>query len=81
MNTPSKEVLIQYRISRARETLKEVESMLEGGYWNAAINGLYYACYYSVTAALLDKGINAQTHAGVRKMFGLNFVHSGIVSR
>lgn len=41
---------------------------------------MYYACYYTVSALLISKGIEANTHAGTRQMFGLHFVKNNIVS-
>lgn len=81
MSEPSKDELIFYRISRAKETLNEVEVMIQNCYWNAAINRLYYSCFYSVIAILLKHDIKAQTHSGVRQMFGLHFVHTGKISK
>lgn len=81
MKKTSKDELILYRIRRAHETLKEVDAMVDNGFWNAAINRLYYACFYSVSAILLHHDIKAQTHAGVRKMLGLHFVQTGKISR
>lgn len=66
--------LVKYRISRAYETLKEAEAMIENQFWNASINRTYYACFYAVSALLLKKGIDTSTHKGVRQMFGLHFV-------
>ena len=54
MDEESKTALISYRIQRAFETLKEAEVMRREGFYNAAVNRLYYACYY-VTIALLLK--------------------------
>jgi uncharacterized protein (UPF0332 family) len=51
------------------------------GYWNAVINRLYYACYYITSALLIYNGHFAQTHSGVIRLFGLNFVLTGIVSK
>ncbi len=73
--------LINYRIDRAFETLKEADKMRENEFWNASINRIYYACYYAVSGLLLKKGIDTSTHKGIRQMFGLHFVQSGIVSR
>jgi uncharacterized protein (UPF0332 family) len=42
--------LLKYRISRSRETLAEAETMMKSGFWNAAVNRIYYACYYIVSA-------------------------------
>ena len=32
------EDLIQYRISRSSETLREAETMIQNKFWNAAVN-------------------------------------------
>jgi len=77
----STEDLINYRINRAFETLKEAEKMVENQFWNASINRIYYACFYSVSALLLKKDIDTSTHRGIRQMFGLHFVQTGIVTR
>ena len=47
---------------------------------NGAMNRLYYAAYYAVIALLLENGITAQTHAGVKQMLGLHFVLTGKLS-
>ena len=73
----SKDALIKYRLDRANETLAEAQLLCDGGYYNAAVNRLYYACYYAAVSLLLKYGINAQTHAGVRTMLGLHFVNTG----
>jgi uncharacterized protein (UPF0332 family) len=52
---------------------------VENKLWIIAVNRLYYACYYPVIALLIDKDIHAQTHSGVRQMFGLHFVKSGLI--
>ena len=41
---------------------------------------MYYACYYVVSALLIQHGIAASTHSGVIRMFGLHFVKTGLVS-
>ena len=73
--------LVKYRMSRAKETLFEVELLLENKLLNTAVNRLYYACYYAVIALLVKSGITATTHSGVRQMFGLHFVKIGLIDR
>jgi uncharacterized protein (UPF0332 family) len=73
--------LINYRINRAFETLKEAEVLMDNEFWNAAVNRIYYACFYSVSGLLLKKGIDTSTHKGVRQMFGLHYVQTGLISR
>jgi uncharacterized protein (UPF0332 family) len=81
MNETNREELIKYRIAKAYETLQVVDIQIENQLWNTAINRLYYACYYAVIALLLKKGIKAVTHAGIRQMFGLHFVKTGIIEK
>ena len=73
--------LVSYRLSKAKDTLSEVDLLINNQLWNTAINRLYYACYYAVKALLIDKGIKAETHNGVRQMFGLHFIKTGIIDK
>lgn len=77
MDEESKAALISYRVQRAFETLKEADVMRREGFYNAAVNRLYYACYYATIALLLKHNIQTQTHNGVKSMLGLHFVSTG----
>ena len=79
MNDDQKNELITYRLKKAKETLLEIELHVENELWNTAVNRLYYACYYAVNALLLSINIQAQTHAGVRQMFGLHYIKTGLI--
>jgi uncharacterized protein (UPF0332 family) len=81
MKEQDRQELIRYRITRALQTLEEVEVLVENKLWNAAINRLYYACYYAAIALLLSKKVVAQTHSGVRQMLGLHFVKTGLIDK
>ena len=69
--------LINYRFKRAEETLREAETLVKDGFYNAAVNRLYYACYYAVIALLAKHRITANTHAGVKQTLGSRFVVTG----
>lgn len=73
--------LVAYRLERAKETIQEAVDMLEKDHYNAAINRLYYACYYAVSALLAKNNIHAHTHSGVKQMFGMSFIVNGKLSR
>ena len=81
MNQEERRELVKYRITKARDTFNEVDLHIENKLWNTAVNRLYYACYYAVIALLVNKDIHAQTHSGVRQMFGLHFVKSGLIDK
>lgn len=72
--------LVHYRIQRSKETMLEARLMIDKGYLNGAMNRLYYACYYSVSALLIQNGISAQTHGGTKQMLGLHFVVTNKIS-
>ena len=68
---------INYRITKAIEALDAAKVLAENKSWNACINRLYYACYYSVSALLLSNNISTQTHAGLKTQFNFHFIKSG----
>ncbi len=42
---------------------------------------VYYACYYMTSALLIKNNYAAQTHSGIIRLLGLNFIIKGIVSK
>lgn len=80
LDKESREALIAYRMQRAIETMKEAEVMIRETFYNAAVNRMYYACYYATVALLLKNDIQTQTHNGVKTMLGLHFVSTGKLS-
>ncbi|RLD65522.1 MAG: antitoxin [Bacteroidetes bacterium] len=81
MNDYNKNDLIKYRLSKATETFSEVQNLVKLGYYNTAINRLYYSCFYAIIALLLNHDISATTHSGVRKMLGLHFISKNKISQ
>lgn len=79
--TPENRIaIVDYRLERAYETLKEADYNTDGGYYNAAINRLYYACYYAASALLLSHEIETHTHNGVKTQISMCFVRTGQLS-
>ena len=80
LDEQSREALIKYRLERSDETLKEVEILTKESHYNAAVNRLYYACFYAVTALLVANGYSSQSHAGTKTLLGLHFITKGLLS-
>lgn len=72
--------IVRYRIQNAKDTLAEIAIHRENGFYNTAVNRMYYACYYSVCAILIANGIETKTHEGVRQKLGQHFVITGKLS-
>ena len=81
MNENRVDDYVKYRIQRAKETLSEIETLIENKFWNTAVNRLYYACFYAVGALLIKNKIETTSHAGARLKFGQYFVKTGIIDK
>ncbi|GHT60788.1 UPF0332 protein [Bacteroidia bacterium] len=66
--------IVDLYFEKANETMSDALLLVNAQRWQGAVNRLYYACYNAVRALLMYNGIHANTHAGVRSQFGLNFV-------
>ena len=73
--------VVSYRLQKAKDTLNEIKDITNLGYWRTAVNRLYYACYYAVSAMLVKHGYSTHTHSGVINMLGMHFVSNGIISK
>lgn len=80
LDDASRQALVAYRRQRAYDTLKEADLMRREGFYNAAVNRLYYACYYAAVALLVKHNYQTQTHSGVKTILGLHFISTGIIS-
>jgi len=81
LNAEERNAVVSHRLQRAKETLKEAADIIAIKHWHAAVNRLYYACYYAVTALLIQNGFATGTHKGAIGLFGLHFVKTGIISK
>jgi len=74
-----KKDLIQYRLERARETLRDARLLYEnGGSPNSVVNRSYYAIFYAVLALFVTINIEPSKHSGVVAKFDEMFVRQGI---
>ena len=76
-----KRALIDYKIERSVETIKTAENNLNLGDLYSAVNRIYYACFYAVSALLLTKNLPSKTHNGTKQLFGKYFIKEGIIDK
>ena len=76
-----RKAVVQFRMEKAKKTFSEITLLTDNALWHTAANRLYYACFYAVTALLIQNGIVAKTHQGVINQFGLHFVKTDIFSQ
>lgn len=73
--------LVRFRIEKARETLEDARILADSGRWNTCVNRLYYACFYAVSALLIQQDLSSAKHTGVRSLFNQYFVKTGKIPR
>jgi uncharacterized protein len=65
------------RIETAHNTFQAAKVLAQNGFWNSAVNRLYYAIFYAVNALLVNNEIYTQTHSGMRSQFSKHFIKTG----
>ena len=70
-----RETIVKFRLEKAKNTLLDFSLLMENKRYMAAANRLYYACFYAVTALLINDKHEAHTHKGVKRLLGLHYVN------
>ena len=66
---------------RAWRTLLAAELLAREGYHEDSVSRAYYAILHAAKASLFVRGVMAESHAAVRRLFGKHLVLSGDVER
>ncbi len=73
--------LSDLREERAREMLEEAKKTFEIGMFKTSVNRSYYAVLHATRSLLILKGFDPVTHEGTFKLFALDFVRTGLISK
>ena len=65
------------RIESANKTFQAAVILAQNGFWNSAVNRLYYSVFYAVNALLISNEVYTQTHSGMRTQFSKVFIKTG----
>ena len=79
--TKANKELVSYRLQRVRESLEDARILANARRWNPCVNRLYYACFYAVSAILIQENLSSSKHTGVRSLFNRHFVKTGKVPK
>jgi len=72
--------LIDLRLEKARECLRDAESMIALDSFASSANRSYYCIYHSIHAVLLTIGFSSSKHTGIIAEFRRVFVKTGVFS-
>jgi len=71
------QALIMLWLEKADDALASAELELNQGHISFAVNRLYYACFYAVTALLLQDEKQFVRHSAVKSEFVKTYIKSG----
>ena len=69
MKPVDRDAYVKNRIETAYKTLEAAKVLTENGFWNSAVNRLYYSVFYIVNAILVKHEIITQSHSGAKVNF------------
>jgi uncharacterized protein (UPF0332 family) len=76
--TENRKVLIEYRLTQARDSIREADVLDQSGMSRRSVmNRLYYAMFYAVLALLQEKEMGTSKHSGAIALFDREFVKTG----
>ena len=73
-------VSAELRLEKARECLKDAETMLAAGSYATCANRSYYCIFHAMQAVLTTVGFSSKKHSGSITEFRKSFVKIGIFS-
>lgn len=74
--------LCTYRLTQAKDTLREADVLLrEGMSLRSVMNRLYYAMFYTVLGLLQTRQLGTSKHSGAIALFDREFVKPGIIPK
>ncbi|MBW2370201.1 MAG: HEPN domain-containing protein [Deltaproteobacteria bacterium] len=71
--------LVDYRLSKARESIKAARIMAKEKMLTFAMNRIYYAMFYAVQAVLGQRTVSFSKHGQVKGYFNRNLIKTGVL--
>lgn len=78
-NEEQRTAVVRYWWSKADASMLSARREFEAGALEFAVNRLYYAVFYAVSAALLDRQLSFSKHSGVRAAFHREIIKNGLL--
>jgi len=68
-------------LKRAKKALRAAQTLRDEKLYEDCVSRAYYAALHAAKAALATMGLDASSHEGVRRMFGLHLVKNGSIEK
>ncbi|MDR1538022.1 MAG: HEPN domain-containing protein [Clostridiales bacterium] len=73
--------LVNYRLERADECLRDAQDDLNADSLYSAANRIYYAVFQSMRAVLARDGVDFSKHSGVIAYFRKKYIKTGLIKK
>ena len=73
--------VVRYWFEKAEESMASARREFEAGSLFFAMNRLYYAAFYAVSALLMAQRLSFKKHSGVRAAFHKQFIKTGLLDQ
>ncbi len=73
--------VVGYWFEKAEESITSARREFEAGSFSFAMNRLYYAAFYAVSALLMARKLSFKKHSGVRAAFHQQFIKTGFLDK
>lgn len=79
MNEKERLDLINYRVEQAKDTVKEVQKLIDNDLYKVAVNRIYYGMFYLLTALALKNNFTSSKHMQLIGWFNKEFIKDKII--
>ncbi len=81
LSTEQKKELSAYRLQKAQSLIEDAQFLLNNDSYESSINRAYYAVLSAAKGLLILRGIDPETHEGVKTMISKEFVKTGMLPK
>lgn len=81
LDTNERTELISYRLEEAKETIADVQLLIDNDRLRAAVNRIYYGMFYSLLALGLAYQFETSKHQQLLGWFNKNFIHEELIDQ
>ena len=74
-----RQVLIEYRLSQAEQTILEVGKLIEIDLLNVAVNRIYYGMFYCLNALAIQDEFQSSKHLQLIGWFNQAYIKTGMI--
>lgn len=81
LSAKDKVELARYRMGKAHKLLQDAIALFNSGSYESSINRSYYALLTASRSLLILRGIDPETHEGVKTLLSKEFIKAGLLPR